>query len=404
LLREFDASIPERTVERMERLTRGSAGSIEAMINVLVAGTAGCLEGSPVAWDGTIREILLTTLEGHDEAVLDLVRARRANPTPPERRAWIQLLGRCGGEAELNDLLEIASSTDTAAPHPLDTELEDALARLLQRSPSACPALVHGIFATNAARQELLRRALGASGSPPALNVLVRLLEDPRSPRRVLLEQIDRIVRSLPTPAELHHAEIVRPFLRDAAEDVLAAAASAAGGLRDERAVPRLIELLRSPPGQVRGKALESLRRISGHSFSADPGRWSLWHEEEQAWWAHRSRRAFEVVNGGERQELVATLREMCALRLRRDELVERLVQLLADDDPGLRAMTCHVFAQLGSPAAVPALIERLSDVESTVANAAHGALGTLTRLDLPPEPAVWLAATENPRIRERTR
>jgi HEAT repeat protein len=94
----------------------------------------------------------------------------------------------------------------------------------------------------------------------------------------------------------------------------------------------------------------------------------------------------------------------MCALRLRRDELVERLVQLLADDDPGLRAMTCHVFAQLGSPAAVPALIERLSDVESTVANAAHGALGTLTRLDLPPEPAVWLAATENPRIRERTR
>jgi HEAT repeat protein len=88
---------------------------------------------------------------------------------------------------------------------------------------------------------------------------------------------------------------------------------------------------------------------------------------------------ALSSPNMAERWQAVMALGET-----RDPAVAEFLLPSLRDEDIFVRLVTARVLSELGSPLAIPALIDALDDGESAVREAAYAALRTLTQRDLP--------------------
>ena len=76
------------------------------------------------------------------------------------------------------------------------------------------------------------------------------------------------------------------------------------------------------------------------------------------------------------------------------------IVPALSDEDIFIRMVTASALGELGSPVAIPALIDALEDEESAVREAAYTALRTLTKKDLPFDPISEDAAARALRVK----
>ena len=77
-------------------------------------------------------------------------------------------------------------------------------------------------------------------------------------------------------------------------------------------------------------------------------------------------------------------------------ELVAALPDLLRNRFPAIRILACRTLADLAATDAVEKLVWTLEDPTPEVSQAAHAALRSLTRLDLPCDPIAWQSATNS--------
>jgi HEAT repeat protein len=119
--------------------------------------------------------------------------------------------------------------------------------------------------------------ALGKTGDESAVKPLLKMLN----------EEDDFIRSAVPVAlAATRDKRSVQPLIemlrKDSDRSVQFSAAFALGELRDERAIPHLIDALKVGYRDVRDKAAEALVKITGKDFGTDYGAWHQWYEKNK--------------------------------------------------------------------------------------------------------------------------
>jgi hypothetical protein len=266
--------------------------------------------------------------------------------------------------------------------------LQAAVEAVLARDPRGFAVVVDEVPDAHADLREALVRAMGASGSPRAIEPLLGLLGRQRELDLPVLTQLARLTSSDDRTLEPRRIDPVRELLRADAR-VAREAMIVVGRLRDFESVPVLIEYLASGDARLRQQALWSLQRISGLGLRADPGRWRAWERSESRWW-ESARTLLARLDGTDTADVLAAINEVAARRLFRDGLSRELQPLLRRGETVIVRNACSALGQLGSPSSVGPLIDALCHPDAEVRDEARRALGTITGLDLPPDPARW--------------
>lgn len=393
-------------VKAVERLLVLGKGSERALLEVLEAGTITGSDQQERPLTSRQEEALLHALAAQPaDLVRRMVTDRAASATETRTRvALIKVLGCMGSRLDVPLLFRIASAVEigpaveTAEGEPAELPvaaevLEHAFSAILGRDPRAFSGLEGRLRAADPRLFLHLVRGIGASRRSEGILVLGSMLGESDATDAAVLEEIARLARVNQPPFDPYAIERVRSYFDSQDPEIRRAAVEAAGWLADDESASRLIEMLETDTRIVRGSALEALRTLSGYSYPADPERWRAWLRTEQEWWDDRADGVFGGLDSRDLSIVVASLGEICSKRFRRQDLAERLVPLLLDGDPVVRKLACQALVQLGTLAALPALIDRLDDAEPSVRDAAWGGLKLITKLDLPPEPEPWRQA-----------
>ncbi len=181
-----------------------------------------------------------------------------------------------------------------------------------------------------------------------------------------------------PFAAEVH--ERVRAYLSNADPGLRTLAAQACGALRDDEAVPDLIDLLDGSQPEARAAARQALVAITGLGFPESAEAWERWFQGELEWWRAGAPEALERLRSGQPSEASAALNELAAHRLYQGQLAHALGEML----PGLpeaRALAvCGVLLHLRTPLAREALARGERHPSEAVRERAATALEALGR------------------------
>lgn len=156
--------------------------------------------------------------------------------------------------------------------------LSHGLGSLLASLPPSegAPAIARAVRrlrsdASFSARQILIE-GLGGISRGAASYALLRRLEEERDPRLLVL-----VLEALARVGDDRAAAPVALLLRHSSWSVRAAAAEVLGTVGDRRAVPLLLEALRSEEGRLREDIGRALNRITGQRFAPDYEFWADW-------------------------------------------------------------------------------------------------------------------------------
>lgn len=390
-----DATPDAATVERLGALPPDALPILFGLVET------GHLPPAPDAEDGAPRRLT----EGQEAAALagmralgrgavrEYVAARLAgNPGIATRVASLRVLGAMGGAGELELAVSAAMpSADRNAPFPRVVEaFVEAAEAILRRDSRALRSVDFVIRGTHRALRHHLVKAVGATRSARGIEPLADLLgEDPRLDV-VLLTQIARLGPSARPPIDVAILRNVREYLWSDDEQLVREAAHVTGVLDDFEAMQRLVELVRDPRTPIRESAHWALRRMTGLALRADARLWRSWYAAESSWYRERAPGLVESLRHETAGEVVKALSELARHRLHRHRLAVEIEAVLRHERAHVRRLGCIALRQLGSPVAVPALVERLLDPDESVILAAGNALRSLTGLELPPSFDAW--------------
>jgi HEAT repeat protein len=205
------------------------------------------------------------------------------------------------------------------------------------------------------------------------------------------LAMVARVNAQPPANAELK-AEVEKLAAKDA--NTRRGAVETLGRQRDKSVVPDLTKALADPDGNVRGYAADSLgkledvaavaalaKRVADDTFDVN------W-EKDAALNALRildltrvSPSLLEALESKNRNVRLWAVRQLAAQKDR--TVVEALVKLLANKDAEVRILAADALGKIGNKAAVPALVQRVSDDVNEAGSEKDVALSALRALDL---------------------
>lgn len=290
----------------------------------------------------------------------------------------------CSAEVVAQDLLESRAG-------PGSGEFEQRLGRWLERDGRAVetlrelaprvpaesvPLLVREAHEHLGSRVLELRPTWLAEGGAYERAVLV---ESAGLGPHVLAHGLDRILPPL-RERVLHRDPALRRL-----------AVRALGELRDGGAAELLIQALDDEHDDVARSAAWALVRIAGQDLGAEAGAWRRWLAAQHLG-AARIPAWLVLLRRPEpsEQELAAAVQALVAVPLERHRLARDLAPLLAHPEPRVVAAVCEALVELGSPAALPALLQALDRPELLARCSAWKALRSLTGLELTMEPRPW--------------
>ncbi|MFN0244285.1 MAG: HEAT repeat domain-containing protein [Planctomycetota bacterium] len=308
------------------------------------------------------------------------------------RCAVLRCLGRAG---TARDLALVARAACTVAPdEPMADEVRSALVRalleVLARDPSACGA-IEGVYPHVApvVRPGFLE-ALGLRAGDAALRSLSRLLHIDADLRARALVEIGRAAAKSSRPVDDDVLANVRRYLVEGVPAGLPEAILAVGYLDDCESIPQLIALLSSEHRGARANAQWSLQRITRLGFRDTPDQWAAWYASEMEWWTRVWPSLAEDLHGRDRTRLRVALAQLGSRNLDRHRLAVEVAATLQVEDLTTQDLACAVLGQLGSSAAVPALIAALEHDDAAIRTSAWSALRKITGLDLPLDAVRW--------------
>jgi HEAT repeat protein len=349
------------------------------------------LDGATLELDAEDPDVLWAALGRFPESLLRSALRRRheEQPNMASCALGLSVIERFGSADGVGLALDLASwPGGERGARPTVGMLQAAVEAVLARDPRGFAVVVDEVPDAHADLREALVRAMGASGSPRAIEPLLGLLGRQRELDLPVLTQLARLTSSDDRTLEPRRIDPVRELLRADAR-VAREAMIVVGRLRDFESVPVLIEYLASGDARLRQQALWSLQRISGLGLRADPGRWRAWERSESRWW-ESARTLLARLDGTDTADVLAAINEVAARRLFRDGLSRELQPLLRRGETVIVRNACSALGQLGSPSSVGPLIDALCHPDAEVRDEARRALGTITGLDLPPDPARW--------------
>lgn len=189
-----------------------------------------------------------------------------------------------------------------------------------------------------------------------AASHLVRLMESFEGLDGTALNRIERIARRSPVRLPASDCDAVRLRLEHPSPFIRREAAFASGSIGDHDAILALIGLLDDPSQSVSTAAHTSLRTLTSMTIAADPNRWRVWYEQQEAWWRARGQAAVARLAHAPPGELVDLVAEVSTKRLYRDEVASALLDVLETGEVRTIELALSALANLRSPASVPVI------------------------------------------------
>lgn len=319
-------------------------------------------------------------------------------PSLELRLAAVEVLGELGSAHGLALLLEQAEGAGPLALRSpaVRRRVVASLAQLLARDPLACAELPapsdDGGSGADRALEGVVVEALGASGRPEAVPLLLARLGGPRERDERAVEAAVGIAGELPWCVDATTRGALRDLLLHERWAVRRAAAVHLGRAHDAAAFDDLVDALGDAEPAVRAAAREGLAALTGTRTPADAEAWWRWHEMQAAWWSASGPRIGEQLASERPGDVVDAVRELGAHALFRDAGVAPLERALAAADPDVALGAARALGLLGSRLAVPALVDALERPDPALREAAGRSLVALTGRRLPAEAAAWRA------------
>lgn len=360
------------------------------------------LDGGLVEADGTARPPTLlerrTLLQalgrlGRD-AVLPLIERERIGDQGLSKTTRLAALGEIGEASDLDRAVAIATpagAREALEPGVAD-ELRTTCERILRRDPGGCRRLRSLVAGSRVELARSMLEGAAATGTREALELLAGLLGLFPELDPFLLESVAAVGRRVHRPIDADVLEDVRHYLWESDATLRRDAVFAAGALRDEDAIARLVRLCLEEPAAT-PVFCAALGEITGLGFGTQVDRWRTWYEKEKAWQRDEAPRLFATLQDGEVAAVGRALNELVQRRIFRREIADAVEPLLDRPEPAIRRRACMTLARTGSRAQLPRLVDLLDDEDDSVVRAAHAALVSLTDRDLPPTRDVWTRA-----------
>ena len=346
--------------------------------------------------------VLLRALELMEPGmILSYLESEMGSRSIGRRRAVIQFLGSAGRATDTLRLIGVALKPDERELEAsIDRATRQALVSILRRDPITFGVLEGGFPVLRAEILPTVIEALGVVADPRGFSFLCTAAREHEALRLRVLEQVPAVGRS---GEELLDIEM-RGYARDLIHEERAGcrtAIRAAAMLRDDEAIPALIELLPATASQQEGAPSEeepsdleiaargALRSMTGMSFESRTG-WSRWYQAERAWMVTKRAAAFQKLSSSDHRQVAEALDAIAPHPLVREEFVSVLSDLLRTRPVEIRLLVCRAIQDSGAREAIPELVSALTCETSQVGVAAHRALQSLTGRDLPLDAEVW--------------
>lgn len=293
--------------------------------------------------------------------------------------------GRCGYAQDLRAVIRAAVLDQGVHP---TLEFEEATTRVLLRDAGGFAVLDDELRTLATDLRLALVRAVEATKKPKAAQLLARWIDLRRDIRFECLPYLSRLSLSLDKPIQTDVVSPVRVLVESGDGDTLREAILCIGRLEDCAAIPALIRWLHEGEAGIRQDALWALRRITHLGLGDDSVAWNNWYANEMKWWESKSTEAFGLLTRGTKAEKVAILCMISTMHTWRDKLATEVVLALDDPDPNIALMAATELKRLDSRNAAAGLIDALMNQDERVATAAHAALESILKRELPREPA----------------
>ena len=359
-------------------------------------GLTGILQHSEQSTQAEMQEAVIIALRHlRDDALPTLLKLLRSED-------WRMRRSACWALAELRDkaatpgLIQMLNDDVTM----VSEEAAHALSKI--KDEAAIPWLIETLQHSNRRIRRGAARALGNIGEP-ALDLLFKALrKGDVDARRLIIEAIKEIRQPVAT-------RVLLKLSHDRSADVRAATLEALEDRMDDAVITRLIQCLeddatarwnrtriseiaarilesiRTPEaqialeewcmkkiskqssennGQSAAQARERLKRLSEARKKAEIEGQSLTSVQQPAKIIDHLLEKLRTTEWGAREDAAKSLREYTkTLRgSQTDRIVERLVEILGDDDWIMRWATAEALASLGNKKAVPALMKAVHD------------------------------------------
>ena len=265
----------------------------------------------------------------------------------PEEAAPVQgLAAETSPERSALEWLALARQTEArgeAVTPTLRYALRDAVAGETAERLLDLRALSTQARRLGATTQLAVVEGLSRSGATEAVPILVELIGSTPGIEVFVLEGVEDLARTLAGPFGSTTLSTVRHALEASESEVQAAAARAAGALRDDDAVGILIAMLQADELAVRNAAHSALQELSGFGFPAAPSLWERWYSEELAFLEEKFQEQVAALNGKDRARRIQAVKAIVAGRLGRVERATALMEVLPltrDEDLALHVVS----------------------------------------------------------------
>lgn len=375
-----------------ERLAAPGPSAIPALLDVLVQARVpkSADSDAPQLLSKPQRALVVATLVRLPTADVRAELDARLSVDPRTRAvriAALHVLGVIGREPDLDRLGELARGTDGA---PLGRDERDALreahAAFLRRMPHVLASVGKHWDRRDPAANEALLLALGDLQEKRAMELLFQVARTDARHAQLALSTVRRTGASGNPEVDLEFARWLRHQPDPHRTEWTRAVLYALGELDEGESLDVLVDALGDTKVGLRDAAEWSLQKISGMTHSGDSDFWKSWRRRELQWMDRGRARCRSAFDSSDVGAIVQALREYSGRRLFRSELVRDVVALLERPQSAVQELACATLGELGSRAAVPALVQALASARPAVAEAAWRALTNIAGCEVPRE------------------
>ena len=275
----------------------------------------------------------------------------------------------------------VAGSFRRALSEIMEDSPEPALKELKTRWNKLEPDVLEGVI-----------QVVGEGENASALEFLCSRFGSGLEVDRLLLAEILRLARFADQGGvELALVPVRASLSREV--ELCRIGAQAVGMLGDVDSFEALIDLRENDDAGVREMALNSLRQLSGRSYSGGLKQWSQFLKVESAWFELESRALLAGLASDQPERVLEAVSIVCGKKLFREQFSPSVAKLLDHPLPKIRVTATLALGVLEARNTFDDLLEALEDDVQDVRTAVWRTLRRLTGKNLPLDSGAWKQA-----------
>jgi HEAT repeat protein len=328
--------------------------------------------------------------------VIDGLRSRITEKTSVDVRVLvIRILADIGGWRAFDGVMGIAMSLD-----PIQWErtfvqvpIQESFVKLATKNPRLVRRLEQMLVDAPASFAPLVARALAATRVPTALRALPTCIGRDPALDLCALQELAKIGARFDPVLDPEATKRIRSMLNSPDGDVQRAAATLLARMGDADSCAAIVAKLSSTDPLTVGAARWSLETLCCTKLGPAQDVWTEWLADQNNWLEETLPHLADELVTADPAKVTAAIDELLKHKFHRHAVAAALHPVLALENPAAQRIACETLAHVGSPRAIPWLLDKLDSPHPEIQHAAWQGLRELTHTDLPLDALAWRAA-----------